>query len=446
MITINHFRKTKDFRAGEHFNESLNNQNIFKMTSPGLRRVNSLALHLPEKTAPGELFHIIKTVMNDDDVKCVQHLSDAKWIVTCASTLARDKLYGATLKINEKQITATAADGSTAFVNVFFAPQELSDPAIITKLSQYGRVMGCRRGHWQTQPGWENGIRHLRMEIKTAIPSFVRVGPHQLMIKYEGQQPTCRTCGEPGHLAVGCPSTTCYNCGEAGHRSVECQKPRRCRICNQSGHVAKDCPDSWRNTTKRHASEDHQASTPAATTTNASSAAPSKTPPRPVPKTDTTSSTTTGATSTPTTTSSTARKTTLQQQKPDKTSAQWWPNLSDTSSDEEGHTTSYPPPPTSEQKTPDIAHTSFSWSELCKADPRSRKFFLLEDELEADHTSETSSNESTISLASVSSKRVMSESSSSPAGHADQRDEGFKLQRPKKKSRKLKKGKITNGQ
>ena len=167
------------------------------MTSPGLRRVNSLALHLPEKTAPGELFHIINTVMNDDDVKCVQHLSDAKWIVTCASTLARDKLYGATLKINEKHITATAADGSTAFVNVFFAPQELSDPAIITKLSQYRRVLGCRRGHWQTQPGWENGIRHLRMEIKTAIPSFVRVGPHQLMIKYEGQQPTCRTCGEP---------------------------------------------------------------------------------------------------------------------------------------------------------------------------------------------------------------------------------------------------------
>ena len=56
---------------------------------------------------------------------------------------------------------------------------------------RFRQIQTFRRGRWQTQPAWENGIRHARMEIKTAIPSFVRVGPHQIMIKYEEQELTC---------------------------------------------------------------------------------------------------------------------------------------------------------------------------------------------------------------------------------------------------------------
>ena len=135
-------------------------------------------------------------------------------------------------------------------MNIFFEPQEMVDAVVITKLSQYGRVLGCRRGHWQSQPGWENVIRHARMEVKTPIPSFRQIGSNKVMVKYEGQIPTCRNCGKSGHLAAGCSNTTCFNCGEAGHLSANCKQPKRCSICNYAVHLTRDCPSLWRNQTR----------------------------------------------------------------------------------------------------------------------------------------------------------------------------------------------------
>ena len=68
------------------------------MSHPSLDWGKSLALHLQEKTDPAHLFSIIKWVMSDEEVKCVQHLNETKWIVTRSTSLARDKLFGATIK------------------------------------------------------------------------------------------------------------------------------------------------------------------------------------------------------------------------------------------------------------------------------------------------------------------------------------------------------------
>ena len=68
------------------------------------------------------------------------------------------------------------------FVTVSYAPYEVEDRPITSLLSQYGTVLGIRHGHWQLHPQWENGMRHVRMHVDKAIPSYVWVGGYQLKI------------------------------------------------------------------------------------------------------------------------------------------------------------------------------------------------------------------------------------------------------------------------
>lgn len=121
--------------------------------------------------------------------------------------------HGHSIKVDNKLATATPAGKKVTFVNIFNAPQELADVAVSSKikLSYFGKILSHRRGHWQTRPDWENGVRHYRMELEHAIPSYIKIGQYILHVKYEGKLPTCRKCNGPGHVATECPHDKCYN-------------------------------------------------------------------------------------------------------------------------------------------------------------------------------------------------------------------------------------------
>ena len=53
---------------------------------------------------------------------------------------------GVTMKLNQTEITKTTADGSTAFVNIFFTPQELSDATIISTSASSAEYRGAGEG------------------------------------------------------------------------------------------------------------------------------------------------------------------------------------------------------------------------------------------------------------------------------------------------------------
>ena len=67
-------------------------------------------------------------------------------------------------------------DRPLTYLQIFDAPHEMPDTAIINRLSKYCDVIHHRRGFFPFK-GWENvhdGVRHYRVRIKSPIPNFMR--------------------------------------------------------------------------------------------------------------------------------------------------------------------------------------------------------------------------------------------------------------------------------
>ena len=78
------------------------------------------------------------------------------------------------------------------FLTIYDAPYELSDAAIIHRLSPYCEVVWYRRGTFKAHGGVFNGLRHYRVRARVPIPSFLRFGKFQIRMYHDGQTPTCR--------------------------------------------------------------------------------------------------------------------------------------------------------------------------------------------------------------------------------------------------------------
>ncbi len=128
-------------------------------------------------------------------------------------------------------------------VQVLNIPYELSDQAIIRKLSVYGEVLGCRRGHHPYMHSVENGVRHLRVKLRKPVPSFIHFGSESFPIRYAGMERTCRRCDENGHQARECKRMRCFNCSGLGHSSRDCQEAPMCQICGDVGHKSIACSE-----------------------------------------------------------------------------------------------------------------------------------------------------------------------------------------------------------
>ena len=204
-------------------------------------------------TAPSSAFttkDIFDALLTDgipaSAVRCLQRSPNGNVLITFASKRYRDLfLRRSSFVVRRGRFVTHPGSRRLLFVTIYDAPHELPDSAIEHRLAKYGRIFSSRRGKVSGYPDVFNGLRHLRMDIASHIPCFLRFGKYQIRVKYDGQPTTCRRCNARDHLFKDCKNEICFNCDSIGHHARMCPEDMRCCICKEEGHLAIDCQHSW---------------------------------------------------------------------------------------------------------------------------------------------------------------------------------------------------------
>lgn len=179
-------------------------------------------------------------------IRCLQRRPTGEMLITFSSVHVKNAfLEKNSIQIRHRRYAINDSDRFLTFLNIYDAPHELSDNAIIKRLEPYCEVLSYRRGRYLNNKMVFNGNRHFRVRINKAIPSYLRFGKFLIRLSHDGQTHTCRRCNRRGHFAKDCPNTICFNCDELGHKVDECTHEELCCICKEPSHRARHCPYSW---------------------------------------------------------------------------------------------------------------------------------------------------------------------------------------------------------
>lgn len=186
--------------------------------------------------------------LDGSSVACIQRKASGEILLTFRKAELKERFVRSNvLKVNGAPYAIQDVDRPLTFVQIFDAPHELPDSAIIQRLADYCEVVTYRRGFFRDH-GWENvqdGSRHYRVRIKKPIPSYMRFGKSFIQFRYVGQPKTCRLCHSASHFANACHTIICFNCEKTGHLASDCPAPVACNICKATTHLARKCPFSW---------------------------------------------------------------------------------------------------------------------------------------------------------------------------------------------------------
>ena len=181
-------------------------------------------------------------------IRCLQRKPSGDMLISFATQdVKRMFVRRNVMQIGGRSYAINDRDQPLTYLNIYDAPYELPDTAIVHRLEAYCEVVFTRRGKFSNDVF--NGNRHYRVRIHAPIPSYLRFGKFLVRLSHDGQDHTCRRCNRVGHFANDCPNVFCFNCEELGHMAPDCPHKDRCCICKSEDHRARYCRFSWHRKT-----------------------------------------------------------------------------------------------------------------------------------------------------------------------------------------------------
>ena len=110
---------------------------------------------------------------------------------------------------SECEVTLQGPGQGVKVLRVRNLPIEVSTEAVMLCLGQYGQVFEVREERYprgSCYQGLLTGTRFVRMAMKRAVPSYVRISGVEARVFYAGQKPTCQICESTEHLRANCPN------------------------------------------------------------------------------------------------------------------------------------------------------------------------------------------------------------------------------------------------
>ena len=139
-------------------------------------------------------------------------------------------------------LTVTPYDNAV-WVTVIHLTLDFPKSVVVQAMGRYGKVTGYEEPDFIGVQGMKTGVKKVRMELRSDVPSTLWIGGMRAHVIYPGQPRTCWRCGLGGHEAKECPNKRCSRCLEVGHVLAECKGDVVCNSCGKAGHFSRFCPD-----------------------------------------------------------------------------------------------------------------------------------------------------------------------------------------------------------
>lgn len=206
---------------------------------PPVPKAQCFKLDAPKDASVDDIIDAIEDVVGPHGLKGLQHQGGMKFCAAVSSAAAAKTLNerGA-IVVNGTSCPVTCIGPQIINVTVYRFQWYMNDQDLGAALSPYGRVLSVHYPSFNGRPRIENGVRLVRIEMKSPVPNFLSVRGYKVQCEYRGVKRVCSRCEREGHNRSDCKTPWCPRCEAFGHEFDSCSAVcRRCR----GDHATADC-------------------------------------------------------------------------------------------------------------------------------------------------------------------------------------------------------------